>query len=140
MKFKYLIIGLYVSFVTLIIVMVVKGIGQKFDLETQNYYNEELVYQNKIDALKRGNAFADSFLFIKDAHFVHLNAPKSLLADSIVLNFKKPDNALYDLRNKFNGNHVYAIELKEFAKGIYNVEIMVYKDGEALIIPKKIML
>jgi hypothetical protein len=140
MKFKYLIIGLYVSFVSLIIVMVVKGIGQKFDLETQNYYNEELVYQDKIDALKRGNEFVDSFQFFKDSYFMHLNAPKSLLADSIVLNFKKPDNALYDLRNMYTGNKVYAIDLKEFAKGIYNVEIMVYKDGETLIVPKKIML
>lgn len=140
MKFKYLIIGLYVSFVSLIIVMVVKGIGQKFDLESQNYYNEELAYQNKIDALKRGHRFTDSFLFYKDSKFIHLNAPKSLQADSIVVDFKKPDNALYDLRNKFSGDRIYAIDLNEFAKGIYNVEIVVYKDGQTLIVPKKIMM
>ena len=139
MNFKYFIIAIYLVFVALIVTMVFKSCGQNIDLETKNYYAEELQYQTKIDALKKGNQYADSFVVYEDAGMIKVKQAKSLLCDSIKLVFKKPDNAKADRSFVFKGSVIEPILKSNFVPGVYGLNIYLYSNG-VYQIEKKIKL
>lgn len=139
MNFKYLVIVIYLTFVSLIVMMVLKSCNQKVELETKNYYNEELKFQKQIDAKLSGNAYSDSFnVYEKDGH-IHVSQPLSITSDSIVLQFKKPDNASYDRHFNFI-NKAISIPKNEFKSGYYDLDIRVFKSGQPMLIEKTIKL
>lgn len=140
MNFKYLIIGIYLLFVGLISMMVLKSCNQNIELETKNYYNEELKYQDQIDAKLAGNPYLDSFRVVEENGNVIVRNPKSVASDSIVLKFKKPDNAASDRTFVFKGNDIEPLKKSEFKNGVYNLSIRMYKDGKPLLVEKKIKL
>ena len=131
--------AIYLVFVALIVMMVFKSCGQNMDLETKNYYAEELQYQTKIDALKKGNPYADSFVVYEEAGMVKLKQAVSLSCDSIKLVFKKPDNAKADRVFVFKGNSIDAIQKSNFVSGTYNLNIYLFS-RELLMIEKKIKI
>ena len=126
-------------FVGLIVTMVFKSCGQNIDLETKDYYAEELEYQTKIDALNLGNLYADSFLVYEEAGMVKLKQPVSLVCDSIKLVFKKPDNAKADRSFVFKGPIIEPILKSQFISGVYGLNIYLYSKG-LYQIEKKIKL
>lgn len=140
MNFKYFIIGIYLTFVAMIVMMVFKSCGQKIELETKNYYNEELKFQDQIDAKLAGNPYADSFAVNEKNGYIVVTHPSSVIADSIVLNFRKPDNAASDKSYKFIGNVVEPLKLSDFNKGFYDLKIRSYKSGKPLLVEKKIKI
>ena len=52
-NWKALIASVYISFVSMILLLVGMSAGQKIDLVTDHYYEEELKFQGKIDKLQR---------------------------------------------------------------------------------------
>ena len=139
MNFKYLVIAIYLSFVALIVMMVMKSCNQKIELETKNYYNEELKFQEQIDAKMAGNAYIDSFnVYEKDGQ-IKLSVPTTYNSDSMVLVFKKPDDAKADRNFKF-ARQAVSIAKSEFKSGFYDLDIRVYRSGKPMLIEKKIKL
>ena len=139
MNFKYFIIALYLTFVLLIVTMVFKSCGQNIDLESKDYYAEELEYQTKIDALNLGNLYADSFLVYEEAGMVKVKQAVSLVCDSIKLVFKKPDNAKADKSFVFKGPVIEPLLKSQFVSGVYGLNIYLYSKG-LYQIEKKIKL
>lgn len=141
MNFKYFIIGIYLVFVGLIVMMVLKSCNQKVELETKNYYNEELKYQEQIDAKLAGNPYADSFLVSEKDAKIYISQPASVKADSIVLKFNKPDDQASDTVIRFKDAVIVPLDKQLFkTKGIYNLSIRVYQAGKPMLIEKKIKL
>lgn len=139
MNFKYLVIAIYLCFVALIVMMVMKSCNQKVELETKNYYNEELKFQEQIDAKMAGNAYIDSFnVYEKDGQ-IKLSVPTAYNADSMVLVFKKPDDSMADRNFKF-ARQAVSIAKSEFKSGYYDLDIRVYRSGKPMLIEKKIKL
>lgn len=58
-NWKALIAALYVSFISMILLLVGMSAGQKIDLVTDHYYEEELKFQGKIDKIQRATALAE---------------------------------------------------------------------------------
>ena len=50
---------LYIGFVALIGVMIALSMGQKVELVSEDYYDKELVFQNKIDEMNNANALSE---------------------------------------------------------------------------------
>ena len=141
MNFKYFIIGIYLLFVGLIVMMVLKSCNQKVELETKNYYNEELKFQEQIDAKLAGNAYADSFAVSEKDAKIYISQPVSVKADSIVLHFNKPDDQASDTVFVFKDAIISPIDKMLFkTKGIYNLSIRLYQSGKPMLIEKKIKL
>ncbi|MDQ6904676.1 MAG: FixH family protein, partial [Bacteroidota bacterium] len=63
MNWGYKILIVYVVFVIGIIFLVVKSSSQKVDLVTTNYYDKELVYQQKIDAMNKVDQLSDTIKY-----------------------------------------------------------------------------
>lgn len=140
MNFKYFVIGIYLTFVSLIVMMVFKSCNQKIELETKNYYNEELAYQSVIDAKKIGMAYSDSFQVVEKEGEILISYPESVSADSMVLNFKKPNNEKADKKVLFLGNKISPMPINDFEKGVYNLSIRSYKNNKVMLVEKKIKI
>lgn len=138
MNFKYFIGGLYLFFVALIIFMVFKSCGQDIGLESKDYFNEELKYQSTINSKMRGNSYLDSFVIGEKNNQIVVIQPVSLVADSIKLFFKRPDDAKKDLTFRYNGSKIEAIDKSKFLPGNYEVRITCYVGDCSMIIDKKV--
>ena len=57
-NWKAFIAAVYVSFISMILLLVGMSAGQKIDLVTDHYYEEELKFQGKIDKTQRATALA----------------------------------------------------------------------------------
>jgi len=141
MNFKYFIFGIYLVFVGLIVMMVLRSCNQKVELETKNYYNEELRYQEQIDAKLAGNPYTDSFSITEKDGNIHISQPLSVKADSIVLKFNKPDDMASDTTITVKGSVIAPILKSAFkTAGMYNLSIRLYNAGKPMLIEKKIKL
>ncbi|SEI38446.1 FixH protein [Dyadobacter sp. SG02] len=58
-NWKALIAAVYISFISMILLLVSMSAGQKIDLVTDHYYEEELKFQGKIDKVQRAAALAE---------------------------------------------------------------------------------
>lgn len=140
MNYKYFIIGIYLTFVALILLMVFKSCSQNIELESGNYYAEELKYQSRIDAKNLGNRYRDSFQIKELDGRIMISTPVSLNSDSVRLEFKKPDKASADRNFSFKGNKITPLDKNQFISGIYGLNIRYFtREGEYLI-EKKIKL
>ncbi len=141
MNFKYFIVGIYLTFVALIVMMVFKSCNQKVELQTQNYYNEELKFQEQIDARLAGNAYKDSFVVSELNNKIVIKQPTTLKADSVLLKFMKADDAASDKEIKVIGSEIQPLDKTSFkTKGVYELSIRLYKSGQPILIEKKIKL
>lgn len=140
MNFKYFIISIYLAFVLLIMLMVFKSCGQNIDLETKDYYAEELKYQSRIDAKTLGNVYADSFSVVEEGDFIRIRQPLLTDCDSVIVLFKKPDNAAADRMFRFAGNAIAPFPKTSFNKGVYGLSIRVFTRRGEMLIEKKIRI
>lgn len=134
MNYKYFILAVYLGFVALVMTMVFKSCGQTIELESADYYNEELKYQSTIDAKNLGNPFRDSFRIELAGEKVRLKTPSIPETDSVRLEFRKPDNSAADRTYSFAGAHVSELPVSDFREGVYRLNIRVYTaKGEHLV-------
>jgi hypothetical protein len=140
MNYKYFIIFIYLGFVALILTMVFKSCSQNIDLESKNYYADELVFQTQIDALKMGYTYRDSFKVSVYNNELIISQPSSIECDSFELSFKKPDNALADKLYKFKGPTIQKLKQNEFDAGVYNLDILFHSNNQTYLVEKKIKI
>lgn len=58
MNWGYKILFVYLAFITGILILVYKSSSQKVDLVTENYYQQELKYEQKIDEAERAQSLS----------------------------------------------------------------------------------
>lgn len=113
----------YISFVLFILAMVYMAFGEKYDLVTEDYYQQELEFQDKID--KSANAFAldEKLKIVIKSGSVILKFPSSLKETSGTINFFRPSDSKADFTEDINlndGNQ--SISIEKFTKGKYIVK------------------
>jgi hypothetical protein len=116
---------LYLSFATMIGVMVYKSATQTVDLVAPNYYEQELKYQDKIDGINNLNAESKAILIQQHEGNVVFSFSKEMGTPEGHILFFKPDNASSDFKTeiKTDDEGVQTIEIKDLAKGTYLVKI-----------------
>ncbi|KAA6439317.1 hypothetical protein FEM33_13695 [Dyadobacter flavalbus] len=72
------IVTLYLGFVAMILLLVTMSVGQKIDLATEHYYEEELQFQDKIDKVKRAQALSEPLDWKVDEHGITVDYPSDL--------------------------------------------------------------
>lgn len=74
---------LYLGFVALIVTLVVVSANQSIELESKDYYAQELQYQQKIDALNNTNNLTSSVSHVVNTNDVLISFPKEQVANGI---------------------------------------------------------
>jgi nitrogen fixation protein FixH len=116
---------LYLSFATMIGVMVYKSVTQSVDLVAPNYYEQELKYQDKIDGINNLKAQSNAIFIDQKEANVTFSFSKEMGAPKGRILFFKPDNASSDFETeiKTDNEGVQTIETKDLTKGTYLVKI-----------------
>jgi nitrogen fixation protein FixH len=116
---------LYLSFATMIGVMVYKSVTQSVDLVAPNYYEQELKYQDKIDGINNLSADSKAIIITQGENSISFNFLKEMGAPKGHILFFKPDNAASDIETeiKTDNEGVQTIDAKALTKGTYLVKI-----------------
>lgn len=136
---------LYIGFVALIVIMITMSMRQKVELVSADYYDKELVFQDKIDEMNNANALPervshsitdDSFQIVFPSQF------KTSVVEGEIL-FFRPSDASKDFKSKIqlDGDAKQFIDRKNLSKGMYKMQISWSVNGipyfveETIVIP-----
>ena len=133
----------YFGFVALIMVMVFKSFNNGFDLVSEDYYADELKYQDRINATENALPFADSIDVAVGNESIDIHFPASLAAmQSGEAYFYKPSDAKQDLRSpiKMNDSGVQQFAKSEFSAGVYRLKMTWTMQDKTYYVEKLIKL
>lgn len=124
-----LVMGLFIVFIGVLVSIL---ISQKVDLVTEEYYQEEIAYQNEIDALLSGNDLDTLIISQKDEQLV-IQFAKNVQPDSVLLKLWRPNNKSLDQSFSVKGTEIFLIPITNLHKGQYDVRCEYWIDGKQLL-------
>lgn len=131
----------YTGFVLFIVVMVVMSFKQNFQLEEENYYEHELVFQDEITAENNYNALAGETQILNNGG-IEITLPKELLLHQteVQIELKRPSNASFDKSYSFELNNANKISIpkKDLIAGVYNLKVNFEIEGKQYMYKKGI--
>lgn len=117
----------FILFAGMIIFMVVKSFQQNFDLVSDNYYEDELVYQERIDAESNAASFSNGIIFTMSPDSVILSMPADGMTGfkSGTIVFYRASDAKLDVKKDLIidslGHQLF--DRKQFVGGNYEVKL-----------------
>ena len=106
---------------------------QKFQLEEENYYEHELVFEDEIAAEKNYNSLKGKTEILANQQ-LEIALPNELLLSQAKVNIelKRPSNANFDKNYIFelhNSNKI-TVPAKDLIAGVYNLKLTFEIDGK----------
>ncbi len=123
---------LYLAFVALIVTLVVLCFGQKVELETKDYYAQEIKFQDKIDAISNEKNLATTITHQLQGTQIILNADSSLLSKGLegTINFYRPSDSSKDMNLKMIfTNNQQIINTSTLIHGVYKMQLSWLSNG-----------
>ncbi len=123
---------LYLSFVALIVTLVVLCFQQKVELETKDYYAQEIKFQDKIDAISNEKNLASTITHQLLENQIILNADTSLVSKDFegTINFYRPSDSSKDMNLKMNfNNNQQIINASVMIHGVYKMQLSWVSNG-----------
>lgn len=110
-------------FMGFIIFLVVNLMMHKVDLESEDYYQREINYEQEITEMHNSNKLASKIELLSQEEFVVVKVPEKENFSKIDVRFLRPDNQKLDKSYHVEGTKSYLIPKTDLTKGIYTVEI-----------------
>lgn len=133
-SWSYRIVGLYVSFVVLILSLVTICMKQTVELESKDYYAQELKYQDRIDATNNANALENSITHEVSGKQVFLTMPTEQIGKDFTgeIYFFCPSDGLRDFKIKmqFDSFGKQTVDVSAFQKGAYKMKLSWKSNGK----------
>ena len=127
MNWGYKIAALYIGFVVLIVTLVSVSMGEKIELESTDYYAQELKYQDRIDATKNATNLAASISHEIVGKQMLLTIPMEQISPDFTgeVYFYCPSDDSKDLKvaMQFDANGKQQINLASLAKKAYKMKL-----------------
>jgi nitrogen fixation protein FixH len=124
----------YVLFGAFIISMVVMTYKQNIDLVAEDYYAQELDYQNHMHKMERLQAMG-GLKIKREGNVLRIDFPEAFkeMAVSGRIDLYRPSNALFDWNQEFqlNGSHTYELDASKLLGGIWDLRIAFNGDETA---------
>ena len=134
LSWSYRIVGLYLSFVFLIVSMVTICMRQTVELESKDYYAQELMYQQRIDATNNANALPTSISHEVNGKQIILTIPTEQISKDFSgeVYFFCPSDGLKDLKVKmqFDNAGKQTVDASSLAKGAYKMKLSWKSNGK----------
>ena len=135
MSWSYKITIAYVSFIIMMMSMVYIASKQTNEMQDENYYAKELVYQSVIDAKNNLNALPEKLTITNSSAGIEIKIPTEA-ANNITegtIYFLRPSAQKNDFTEKLSvdSNNSQIIPSSKIKKGIYTVKIN-WKSNEKL--------
>jgi hypothetical protein len=123
---------LYLSFVALIVTLVVLCFGQKVELESSDYYAQEIKFQDRINAISNEKNSTATISHQLQGNQMILTADSSVVGSGFdgKINFFRPSDSSKDvsLKMKFTNNE-QIINTSSLAHGVYKMQLSWVNNG-----------
>ena len=118
---------MYTVFALSMIALVVSSFGKKLDLDSKDYYAQELVFQNQIDKSNRARALASSVKWEVAKGNIIISYPKQFAGSELSgnVNLFKPSDNNADVNFQINTDEQLKQEISTttLSKGMYKIRI-----------------
>lgn len=116
-----------VAFVVVVAVMVLIAFIQKTDLVANNYYENELKYQDQIDMMKNTASLKEKVTVSQAGNSLAIRFPGSIDFSNVmgIVKFYHPSDAVNDfsLPLKLDSDGLMAINWEKISKGLWKVKL-----------------
>lgn len=127
-------------FMGFIIVMVVGFFSHSVDLESEDYYQREIAYEDEITALNNVNQLLEKpEIKISESHLI-VQFSDSLEFTDAILQLKRPDNQKNDKSFKIENTKMFTIAKEDLTPGVYDLRLSYTIDGKDFLQKKEIYL
>jgi hypothetical protein len=123
---------LYCSFVALIIFLVFRSSSEKVDLVSQDYYKQELAFQDKLDQINRANSLPQPVRWEVTDHSFIISFPATMNVTKGEIYLMRPSDKALDVKFaiKLDVNGKQSISKEQITPGAYKVMLSWEAEGE----------
>lgn len=123
MNWGYRIAIFFMAFIAFMLFMLYQCVQQNFDLVTEDYYAQEVAFQEQINQQNNASELAQRPSWSVSEKYFNLSFPNTLDKGSI--NFFRPSDKKLDFREtlEINNNGQQQIDLIKFKRGVYKVQL-----------------
>lgn len=129
--------GLFMGF---IIFLVVSLMMHRVDLESEDYYQREINFENEIKALKSAQNLGDPIKFSNTSEFVVFKVTDSLPIENLNISLIRPDDKKLDRFYEVKDTKTFLIPITELKKGVYILSISYTVAGQDCLQNAKLSL
>ena len=122
-------LALFIGFIATLITIL---ISQKVDLVSEDYYAQEINFQQEIDGIKAGNDQL-AMTFTKKNDQLVVNVPMETDSKNITFHFYRANDNALDKTFELQNSKMLLIPIKELAKGNYSVRAEYTIQGKQVI-------
>lgn len=143
MNWGYKIMVVYIVFIAGIGMLVYNATAQNKDLVVTDYYEQELKYQDKMDAITRSNALSASLICTLDSNMIRIRFPHEMQGKKIsadVLLYTPSDEKKDIQKNIVTEDAVIYFNIPKNAKGFHRIKITWKADAVNYYFEQKIMI
>ena len=129
MNWGWKIVVLYSAFVIMTLAMVIYFMGHKVDLVAEDYYKQEIEYQNQMDKISNANSLKEpiGFEYFRSDRTIKLSFPQVHIEQKLKgkIHFYRPANAdedkEYELQPDSSGEQI--ISVGSLNRGLWKIKI-----------------
>lgn len=117
-------------FIGFIVYMVVGFFAHPVDLESDDYYQKEIAFEDEISALKNANELKHPpVVLTNETHFVVQFHPDHEFTDAVV-HLKRPNDENEDKAFPIENTTFFTVSKEELQNGVYNIELSYVSSGK----------
>ena len=144
MNWGYRIVLAYLVFMVILGVMAYKSFNSKVNLVAQDYYRQELAYQEQIDKMANAANLKQPLTMelVSQNNYLEITFPPHQQDLKGTVTLYRPSNAQMDRvwKLKVNDQHQQSIPLNSLARGLWKVKIEWQAEGKSYYQQKNIYL
>ncbi|WPP52090.1 FixH family protein [Catalinimonas niigatensis] len=131
MNWGYKITFAFTAFVVFILFMVFKSFQQNVDLVADDYYKQEIEYQQRIDKINNTNTLSQAVSFVQENQQLIVQFPEESKKLEGEINLFRPSDARFDVSTQItlDEHQRQSIPTADIAKGYYKLKVD-WKDGD----------
>jgi hypothetical protein len=115
--------GLFITFITVLVVILM---SQNVDLESEDYYQREINYEQELTAMRNAEKQEKQIKVARSGEYVVVQVPDSVAFTNVSVYLRRPNNSKDDQFFKLNNSKNLLIPMSKLRKGTYGIEISYY--------------
>lgn len=136
---KGITIGMAV-FIGFILFMVITLMNHRADLVSEDYYQQELNYDQQYNALTNYAGSKERIAVRTDSVMLRFELPELLSTDSVHLQLRRPDNKALDISIDLPAHRVIVIPLVRLRSGQYEASIRGRMAGRPYLFQERVII
>lgn len=129
-----------ILFMGFILMMVFKASQTDADLNAENYYEQEITYQDRIDAIANATPFEDQVEIVQKEEHIQVSYPAHIV-DQGTIQFFKPDDASLDIEVPMDASEsMVTVDGSMVVPGRYDVKLSWSFEGEQYYLERAIVI